>query len=130
MMTRVRLLLAALLAVSALAVIAVPAGAAVPAANTKFCTAYKKIGQGTQGLSSPAAARATLAKFKAAGKYAPAKVKKASNTIVSVLSNYAKITAGNAGDVANFLKSSQYKDYGKAVTTYFLYADQQCTPTS
>jgi hypothetical protein len=127
-MARARIILAAVLAVAALAVLAGPATASAPSANTKFCNAYNKIGQGDNGnLSTPAAARATLAKFKAAGKYAPPKIKKASNTIVSVLSKFARYSAGDASDVANFLRSSDYKNYGKAISTYFLYAGTHCS---
>jgi hypothetical protein len=126
-MVRLRMVLAAALAVSAVAVLVVPASASVPAANTKFCSAYQKIGQGTDdNLSTPQAARRTLAKFKAAAKYAPAKIKKASNTIVSVLSKFARFNATNANDVSNFFKTSDFKNYGKAISTYIVYASQQC----
>ena len=43
-MSRLRIVFTALLAVSALAVLAVPASASVPAANAKFCKAAAKIG--------------------------------------------------------------------------------------
>jgi hypothetical protein len=128
-MARARIILAAVLAAAALAVLAGPATASAPAADaTKFCNAYKKIGQGNNGnLSTPQEAKATLAKFKAAGKYAPAKIKKASNTIVSVLSKFAKYSATDASDVAKFLRSSDYRNYGKAISTYFVYAGTHCS---
>ena len=43
-MSRLRIVLAAALAVGALAVLVVPASASVPAANAKFCTAANSIG--------------------------------------------------------------------------------------
>jgi|SRR5215211_1947422 len=125
-MGRLRVVLAAVFAVSALAVVAIPASASVPTANKKFCTAYNKIGQGSDNLSTPQAAKQTLTKFKAAAKYAPAKIKKASNTIVSVLSKFSRFNATNAADVSNFFKTSDFKNYGKAISTYIVYASQQC----
>jgi hypothetical protein len=122
--------LAALLAVAALAVVAIPASASVPAANTKFCNAFLKIGKNSSADSSTVdltQAKSTLAKYKAATKYAPAKVKKAGKQIVSVLGKIAKFDPKNPTELADFYQSSDFKNYGKAITTFFLYASQQCS---
>ena len=128
-MSRARIFFAALLAVSALAVFAIPASASVPAANAKFCKAYDKIGSGSNNGSTvdPATARATYAKFRAAAKYAPKKVKKAGEQIASVLTKVSKFDPTNPSDLTKFYTSSDFKNYGKAITTFFLYATQECT---
>ena len=129
-MSRVRIAIAALLAVSALAVLAGPASASVPAANAKFCKAYANIGKNSDGSTvDPTQAKATLAKFKAATKYAPKKVKKAGQQISSVLAKVAKFDPKNPSDLTEFYKSSDFKNYGKAITTFFLYATQECAGT-
>ena len=128
-MSRVRIVLAAVLAVSALAVMAVPASASVPAANAKFCKAYEKIGSGSNDGSTvnPSTAKTNYARFKAAAKYAPPKVKKAGEQIASVLNKVSKFSPTNASDLTKFYTSSDFKNYGKSITTFFLYATQQCT---
>ena len=128
-MARVRIVLAAVLAVSALAVMAVPASASVPAANVKFCKAYEKIGSGSNDGSTvnPATAKASYAKFKAAAKHAPPKVKKAGEQIASVLNKVSKFSPTDPSDLTMFYTSSDFRNYGKAITTFFLYATQQCS---
>src|SRR5262245_48532992 len=122
-MSRVRIVLAALLAMSVLAVLVVPASASVPAANAKFCKAYANIGKKSNGSTvDPTQAKAALAKFKAATKYAPKKVKQAGQQITSVLSKVAKFDPQNPGDLTAFYKSNDFKNYGKAITTFFVYA--------
>ena len=75
---------------------------------------------------SPKDAAALASKFKAAAKQAPAKVKAAGNTITGVLSSIAHIRPSDAGDLANFYRSGDFKKYSKAVGTFFAYAST-CT---
>ncbi len=127
-MLRLRILCAAVLALVAVGVATIPAGAA-DAPSAKFCTAYEKISgaSGNNGSTpSPKEAAALASKFKAAAKQAPAKVKAAGNTIVSVLRTIAHISPSDAGDLANFYRSGDFKKYGKAVGTFFAYAST-CT---
>src|SRR5947208_9287873 len=85
-MGRARIILAAVLAAAALAVLAGPASASAPAANTKFCKAAAKIGN-TSSSSSPdlAKLKTTASQFKTAAKSAPPKVKKAMLKVASLL---------------------------------------------
>lgn len=120
---KLRSLCVALLALAAVAAVAVPAGAA-DAPSAKFCTAFDKISgaSGSNGETpTPKQAGAIAAKFKAAAKHAPAKIKAAGNTIVSVLRKIAEISPGNAGDLTKIYTSSDFKNYGKAVSTFFVY---------
>src|SRR5690348_11040113 len=112
-MARARLFLAAVLAASALAVIAVPASASVPAANTKFCKAAAKIGN-TSGKPSKSQAQAAINGFKAAAKSAPSKVKSAMNNIAKYLG--LVVNADNAADLAKVYTSNDYKNYAKSIT--------------
>lgn len=125
-MARARLLLAALLAASALAVVAAPASASVPAANTKFCTAAAKIGN-TNGKPSKSQAKAAITGFKNAAKTAPSKVKSAMNNIAKYLGLVAN--ADNAADLAKAYTSSDYKNYVKSIQTYITYYTQNCAGT-
>jgi hypothetical protein len=123
-MLRLRILCVAMLALAAVAAVAMPAGAA-NSPSAKFCSAYAKISgaSGSNGSSpTPKQAAAIAAKFKAAAKLAPAKVKSAGNTIVSVLNKIADISPSDAGDLAKFYTSADFKKYGKAVGTFFAYA--------
>ena len=122
-MSRLRILLAAFLAASVLAVLAGSAHASVPAANSKFCNAVAKITASGNKSSTPTPkeASALASKFKAAANQAPAKVKAAGNTIVSVLNKIGH-SGSNAADLANFYKSNDFKKYTKAVGTFFAYA--------
>jgi len=120
-MFRVRILLAAVLAASALAVLAGPADAA-DKPSAKFCAAAAKIGSNSNGNSpTPQQAAKTYKQFKAAGKFAPAKVKAAANQIGSLLQKIAQIKPSNAGDLADLYTSSDFKKYPRAVTTFFLF---------
>ena len=126
-MFRVRILLAAVLAASALAVLAAPANAAVPAANAKFCKAAAKIGN--TGSSSPnftaTRARKLRGQFKAAAKYSPAKVKSAINTISNLLGTIAGTS--NPADLAKVYTSDSFKKYPAAISTYVTYQATQCS---
>jgi hypothetical protein len=126
-MARLRFVLAALLAVSALAVIAVPASASVPAANAKFCKAADNIGGNTSGQPTKDQAKAALKGFKNAAKYAPAKVKTAMNNIAKYLGLVAG--ADNPADLAKVYTSSGFKNYAKSITSYVTYYAQQCSGT-
>lgn len=124
-MSRLRILVMAVLACSTLATFTVPAYASVPAApSAKFCTAASKIGNGkssgdTQSLQQ---LKGSVKQIKAAAKVAPAKVRAAGNTVASVLSKISSIDPTNAGDLARFYTTSDYKKYGKAVVKFFTYA--------
>jgi len=126
-MSRLRIVLAAAFAVGVLAVVAVPASASVPAANTKFCKAANKIGNNTS--SQPTKSQAAKAKqgFKDAAKYAPTKVKSALNNIAK----YLGLVAGteDPADLAKIYSSGDFKNYSKSITTYVTYYAQQCTAT-
>ena len=127
-MSRLRIVLAAVFAVGVLAVVAVPASAAVPAANTKFCKAADKIGDSSSS-SKPTKSQAAKAKqgFKNAAKYAPAKVKSAINNIAK----YLGLVAGTEDptDLAKIYSSGDFKNYSKSITTYVTYYAKQCTAT-
>jgi hypothetical protein len=125
-MFRARILLAAVLAVSALAVLAIPASASVPAANTKFCKAAAKIGD-TSGSPdfSPTRAKQIRSQFKAAAKYAPGKVKSAINTISGLLGTIAGTS--NPADLAKVYTSSSFRKYPAAISTYVKYQAAQCS---
>jgi hypothetical protein len=104
-MSRIRILMVAVLAASALGVLAVPAGAAAPAANTKSCKAI------TQALSTKVASKADvkgfIARVKQAAKSAPTNVRSALNKIASIGARVSSSAQARAL-VTN-------KDYGKAV---------------
>src|SRR5262245_26953164 len=103
-MARLRFVLAALLAVGALAVLAVPASASVSAAgSSKFCKAADNIGTNTSGNPTKQEAKDTLKGFKNAAKYAPGKVKSAMNNIAKYLGLVAG--ADNAADLAKVYTS-------------------------
>jgi hypothetical protein len=124
-MARLRIVLAALLAASALAVFAVPASAAVPAANTKFCKAVGKIGsQSTGSQPTKAQARKLISQFKSAAKNAPAKVKSAIGSITKYL---GYISTGDVSNLANLAKSGNLQSYTKAISTYSQYVATNCT---
>jgi hypothetical protein len=128
-MFRVRILLAAVLAASALAVLAGPASATAPAANTKFCKAVNKIGTtGSSSNPTKSQAKAALSGFKNAAKYAPRKVKSALNNISKYLG--AVVNADNASDLAHIYTSGGFKHYTKSLTTYVKYYTANCLGTS
>jgi hypothetical protein len=122
-MSRLRIVLAAALAVSALAVLAVPASASVPVANAKFCKAVKKIGDTSGAQPNKVRAKQLVAGFKKAAKTAPPKVKAAIEKITSYLSVLA---TGNASKLADLAKSGEIASYPKAITTYSTYVASNC----
>jgi len=125
-MARVRILFAALLAVSALAVLTVPASASVPAASSsKFCSDVKGLtakfnDASAKAGSSPTKAFSSIAaQLKKAAKDAPAKVKAATNKIASIYSAIA------SGDVSSLSKLSD-SNFTKSITTFSTYVGQSC----
>jgi hypothetical protein len=126
-MSRVRIVLAALVASAALVVLAVPASASVPAANAKFCQAAEAIGDNTAGQPTASQARASLNGFKKAAKHAPGKVKKA---MINV-SKYLGVIAGaeDPADLAELYTGNGFKTYSKSITTYVNYYVRNCAGT-
>jgi hypothetical protein len=119
----------ALLAVAAMAVMAVPASASVPAANAKFCKAAAKIGSDANNASAfnQAKAKKLQSQFKAAAKNAPPKVKAAVGNITKLLGLIAGTT--NPADLPKVYTSDAFKKYPNAVTTFFTYQATQCAGT-
>jgi hypothetical protein len=117
------MILAALVAVSALGVLAVPASASVRGANTaKFCKAVAKIGdQGAQ--PTPAKAKTLITQFKNAAKQAPSKVKSAIGKITKYLDVLA---GGDISDLKDLATSGTYQGYAGAITTYTTYVATNC----
>ena len=128
-MSRVRIVFTALLAVAAMAVMAVPASASVPAANSKFCKAAAKIGSDANNASAfnQAKAKKLQSQFKAAAKNAPPKVKAAVGNITKLLGLIAGTT--NPADLPKVYTSDAFKKYPSAVTTFFTYQATQCAGT-
>jgi hypothetical protein len=123
-MSRVRILLAALLAVSALAVVvAAPTGASVHTANSAFCKPIKGIATKLQDAgSNPTKYGAAVWKkfagaLKSSGKHAPKNVKKAANTLASY---YGALGSGDVSGLKNTASLSP------ALTTYFGYVATNC----
>jgi len=124
-MFRVRILLVAVLALSALAVLAGPASASAPAANTKFCNAVAKIGQGNAQPSLKSIGK-TAAAFKQAAKSAPAKVKSAMNNVAKLLGG---ISSSSPSDLAKAYTSKDFiKNYSKSIGVYVKYYVANCGP--
>jgi cytochrome c556 len=124
-MFRVRLLLAALLAASTLAVLAGPAVATSPAKNSSaFCKPITGISDKLQkaGTDTSKFNANTFKKFAAAlrasGSHAPAKVKKAAKTLASF---YGALGSGDASGLANA------KNVSGAIGTYFGYVASHCS---
>jgi hypothetical protein len=114
------------MALSALVVLAAPAGAAVPAANAKFCTAANNIGSVGNNSSNPSQAEAKKAatNFKNAAKYAPSNVKTALNRIGEFLS---QVSGAKPTDLAKLYTSKDFtKNYVKSITTYVKYYTANC----
>jgi hypothetical protein len=127
-MSRLRIVLATVLALSALAVLAVPASASVPAANAKFCSAANSIGDSdSSGQPTKDQAKTARKGFQNAAKYAPGKVKTAMNNIAKYLGLVAG--ADDPEDLAKIYTSSGFKNYSKSITTYVTYFAQECTGT-
>lgn len=120
-MFRVRILLVAVLAASTLVVLAGPASAA-DSPSAKFCAAVERIGDEPSGKPTPDDAKETFKQFKAAGKYAPAKVKNAANTIATFLSKVANVSPTNVSELASVYTSRSFRAYPKAISTFFLYS--------
>jgi len=119
------MVLAAVFAVAALAVLAVPASATTPAASSsKFCTAVRKIGSTTGSQPSKEQAKTLVKQFKTAAKAAPAKVKAAIGKITKYL---GVIAGGNVSDLADLAKCGNYQRYAQAITTYSTYVATNCT---
>ena len=124
-MARLRIVLAAVFAVAALAVLAVPASASTPtASSSKFCTAVRKIGSTTGSQPSKTQAKTLVKQFKTAAKSAPAKVKAAIGKITKYL---GVIAGGDVSDLADLAKSGNYQGYAQAITTYSTYVATNCT---
>ncbi len=124
-MHRLRVLLVAALALATLGVLAGPAVASAPAAsNSSFCKPIKGIsseleGAGANASKFGAAAYAKFAKaLRSSGKHAPAKVKKAANTLASF---YGALGSGDVSGLQNTANVS------KAIGTYFGYVASHCT---
>lgn len=123
-MSRVRVLLAAVLAVSVLAVVAAPADASVHAANSSaFCKPIKGIASKLQnaGANTSKYGAAAWKKFatalKSSGKHAPKNVKSAANTLASY---YGALASGNVSGLKNTASLSP------ALSTYFGYVATHC----
>jgi hypothetical protein len=126
-MAGVRTTLAALLAFAALAVLAGPAAGSAPRADTtKFCSAVSAISDVSDG-SQPTQQQAKQAVqgFKKAAKYAPAKVKSAMNNIAKFLGVLAGTT--DPSDLAKAYQGSNFKNYGKSISTYANYVATNCS---
>jgi hypothetical protein len=122
-MLRVRILLAAVLALTSLAVLAGPAGASTPAANSRFCAAVAKIGQGNAQPSLKEVGKTATA-FKNAAKTAPSKVKSAMNNISKLLRG---ISGSNPSDLAKAYTSKDFiKNYSKSIGVYVKYYIANC----
>jgi hypothetical protein len=121
-MRRLWIIMAAVLAFGGLALVAPSAGAA-STPSPKFCAAAAKISQSNSSDLKKFSGLASA--FKTAGKNAPPKVKSAANKIASVLGKVKGLVT-NPTDLAKFYTTSDFKNYGKSITTFFLYADQ-CT---
>jgi hypothetical protein len=123
-MARLRIVLAAVFAVAALAVVAVPASASTPAASTgKFCSAVKKIGSTNGSQPTKTQAKTLVKQFKNAAKSAPPKVKSAIGKITKYL---GVISGGSVSDLQDLAKSD-YQGYAQAITTYSTFVATNCT---
>ena len=123
-MSRLRILLAAVLAASLLAVLAGSAHASVPAANSRFCKAVANIGDtGSNSTPTKDDAKKALQGFKKAAKYAPAKVKSALNNITKYLN---VVVSGDTSDIADLASSGTFKSYTKSLSTYISYYTSNC----
>ena len=123
-MTRVRLALAALLAVSAIGVLAIPVSATTPAANTaKFCKAVSKIGDTTGTQPTGARAKVLVKQFQSAASNAPPKVKSAIGKITKYLN---VIASGDISALKDLATSGAYQGYASAIGTYTTYVAANC----
>ncbi len=106
-----------------------PAHASVPAANARFCKAASKIGNDASNASgfSRGKAKKLVNQFKAAAKYAPAKVKSAIGNITKLLGVIGGTS--NPVDLAKVYTSDAFKNYPTAIGKFFSYQVQECTGT-
>ncbi len=124
-MARLRIVLAAVFAVCALAVVAVPASASTSAASSsKFCKAVSKIGSTNGSQPTKTQAKNLVKQFKTAGNSAPPKVKSAIGKITTYL---GVIAGGDVSDLEDLVKSGNYQGYSKAIVTYSTYVATNCT---
>jgi hypothetical protein len=125
-MARFRLLLAAVLAVAALGVVAGPATASTPKANSaKFCSDIQGLSSKLSNVnasdltSSKSAFKQFAAKLKSAAKSAPGKVKSATNQLAGVYS------ALGGGDISALSKLSS-TNFTKSLSTFTSYIATNC----
>jgi len=115
-MRRLWILMVAVMAFGAFAVVAPGAGAA---SNTKFCSDIQKLGTSSKDLSNTSnlqsEAKTISKQFKTAAKHAPAKVKKALNTMASFISS---LNTKNPADLAKLYTGSGFSNYTKAIGVY------------
>jgi hypothetical protein len=115
-MRRLWILMAAVLAFGAFAVVAPGAGAA---SNSKFCSDIQNLGSSSKDLSNAAnlksSAKQVASQFKTAAKHAPAKVKKAMNTIGSFIGS---LGTKNPADLAKIYTGNGFQNYTKAIGVY------------
>jgi hypothetical protein len=127
-MRRLWILMAGVVAFGGLAAFAPATGASTPAApDPKFCTAINNIGDTSSAADAPTGAQAKQAAttFKAAAKFAPAKVKAAMLNIASYLKKVGTIKKPE--DLAKVYESDGFKSYGKSIVTYATYAIECAT---
>jgi hypothetical protein len=123
-MFRVRILLATVLSLAALAVVAAPANATVRAASSSaFCKPITGIADKLKN-NAVGSSKLDVGSFKkiasalrSSGKHAPTKVKKAANAIASY---YSALSSGDTSALSNASK------IGGATSTYFAYVATHC----
>ncbi len=128
-MARVRIILAAALAVAALGVLAGSASASVSSAsNPKFCKALTNYSS-SSGSSQPSKndAKQAIKPYKNALKYAPAKVKSAMKKVISY---YGILAKADKGDLSDLYTGSKYLGYAKAIGTFTTYFVSTCIGAS
>jgi hypothetical protein len=127
---RVRVILAAVLAVAMLGVVAGSASASVASASntTKFCKAASKIGSNASNAKgfTKGKAKKLSTQFKNAAKYAPANLKSAIKNITNLFDAIAKT---GLSDLPKVYSSDTYRKYPAAATTFFTYTANTCSPT-
>ena len=122
-MFRVRILLVAVLAASTLVVLAGPASARRLAEREVLCAVETHRRQAQRPADAGRQAKETFKQFKAAGKYAPAKVKKAANTIADVpVEDRERRRRPTCRTSPELYTSNNFRAYPKAITTFFLYS--------
>jgi hypothetical protein len=126
-MSRLRLLFVALLALTAMAILAVPASASAPtASSSKFCadvkglTAKFNAANAQSGTSPTKAFGAIESQLKKAAKDAPAQVKSATSKLAGIYGSIA------SGDTAALAKLTDTK-FTKSITTFSTYVGQNCS---